>query len=42
MIINTLSVEIDWDQYFFLLAIDGTMVVVGAQEKDTDWGYAID
>ena len=33
MIINTLSVEIDWDQYLNLLAIEGTMVVVGAPEK---------
>jgi alcohol dehydrogenase (NADP+) len=29
LIINTLSVEIDWDQYLNLLALDGTMVVVG-------------
>jgi uncharacterized zinc-type alcohol dehydrogenase-like protein len=27
LIINTLSVEIDWDQYLNLLAIDGIMVV---------------
>lgn len=35
LIINTLSVEIDWDQYLNLLAIEGTMVVVvvGAPEK---------
>jgi len=32
-VINTLSVEIDWDQYLNLLAIEGTMVVVGAPEK---------
>ena len=38
LIINTLSVEIDWDQYLNLLAIDGTMVVVGAPEKKTPIG----
>lgn len=38
LIINTLSVEIDWDKYLNLLAIDGTMVVVGAPEKKTPIG----
>ena len=40
LIINTLSVEIDWDQYLKLLALDGTMVVVGAPEKKTPLGIA--
>src|SRR5947208_12368313 len=35
LIINTLSIEIDWDQYLDLLALDGTMVVVGVPEKKT-------
>jgi alcohol dehydrogenase (NADP+) len=34
LIINTLSVEIDWNLYLNLLALDGTMVVVGLPEKD--------
>jgi alcohol dehydrogenase (NADP+) len=33
LIINTLPVEIDWDQYLNLLAVEGTMAVVGAPEK---------
>ena len=41
LIINTLSVEIDWDQYLNLLALDGTMVVVGVPEKKTPIGAAI-
>lgn len=35
LIINTLSVEIDWNLYLNLLALDGTMVVVGLPEKET-------
>jgi uncharacterized zinc-type alcohol dehydrogenase-like protein len=35
LIINTLSVEIDWNLYLSLLALDGTMVIVGLPEKDT-------
>jgi uncharacterized zinc-type alcohol dehydrogenase-like protein len=34
LIINTLSVEIDWNRYLSLLALDGTMVVVGLPEKE--------
>ena len=30
LIINTVSAEMDWNQYLSLLAIDGSMVVVGA------------
>ena len=40
LIINTLSIEIDWDQYLDLLALDGTMVVVGIPEKKTPLGAA--
>jgi uncharacterized zinc-type alcohol dehydrogenase-like protein len=40
LIVNTLSIEIDWDQYLNLLAIEGTMVVVGAPEKKTPIGVA--
>ena len=35
LIINTLSVEIDWNRYLNLLALDGTMIVVGLPEKET-------
>lgn len=35
LIINTLSVGIDWNLYLNLLALDGTMVVVGLPEKQT-------
>ena len=38
MLINTLSVEIDWDQYLNLLALDGTMVVVGNSGKKSPIG----
>jgi alcohol dehydrogenase (NADP+) len=38
--INTLSVEIDWDQYLNLLSLDETMVVVGVPEKKTPIGNA--
>jgi uncharacterized zinc-type alcohol dehydrogenase-like protein len=35
LILNTLSVEIDWNRYLNLLALDGTMIVVGHPEKET-------
>lgn len=35
LIINTQSIEIDWNRYLNLLALDGTMVVVGLPEKET-------
>ncbi len=35
LIINTVSVNLDWNSYLNLLALDGTMVVVGLTEKDT-------
>ncbi|MGC1932042.1 MAG: zinc-binding dehydrogenase [Candidatus Nitrosopolaris sp.] len=38
LIINTLAVEIDWNKYLNLLALDGTMVVVGIPEKETPIG----
>jgi uncharacterized zinc-type alcohol dehydrogenase-like protein len=40
LIINTLAVEIDWDKYLNLLALDGTMVAVGIPEKETPIGAA--
>src|SRR5574340_471280 len=33
LIINTVSAELDWNQYLELLALDGSMVVVGIPEK---------
>jgi uncharacterized zinc-type alcohol dehydrogenase-like protein len=33
LIINTISVEIDWDNYLNLLRLDGTMVIVGNSGK---------
>ena len=33
LIINTVSAELDWNAYLSLLALDGSMVVVGAPEK---------
>jgi alcohol dehydrogenase (NADP+) len=33
LIINTVSAELDWNQYLSLLALDGAMVVVGVPEK---------
>lgn len=33
LIINTVSAALDWNAYLRLLALDGTMVVVGAPEK---------
>jgi uncharacterized zinc-type alcohol dehydrogenase-like protein len=35
LIINTLAIEIEWDDYLGLLGLDGTMVVVGIPEKQT-------
>jgi uncharacterized zinc-type alcohol dehydrogenase-like protein len=33
LIINTVSADIDWNEYLSLLKLDGSMVVVGAPEK---------
>ena len=33
LIINTVSVELDFNKYLKMLALDGTMVVVGLPEK---------
>ncbi|HLY29178.1 MAG TPA: NAD(P)-dependent alcohol dehydrogenase [Aggregatilineales bacterium] len=33
LMINTVSADIDWNQYLKLLKVDGTMVVVGLPEK---------
>jgi uncharacterized zinc-type alcohol dehydrogenase-like protein len=38
LIINTVSAEIDWNQYLELLALDGSMVVVGIPEKQIPIG----
>jgi alcohol dehydrogenase (NADP+) len=38
LLINTLAVEINWEEYLNLLALDGTMVVVGIPEKETPIG----
>ncbi|HVJ65706.1 MAG TPA: NAD(P)-dependent alcohol dehydrogenase [Bdellovibrionota bacterium] len=38
LIVNTVSAEIDWNQYLGLLAVDGTMVVVGIPEKQIPVG----
>jgi len=35
LIINTVSAELDWNQYLSLLKLDGSMVVVGVPEKPT-------
>jgi uncharacterized zinc-type alcohol dehydrogenase-like protein len=40
LIINTVSAELDWNQYLNLLAVDGTMVVVGIPEKQVPLGAA--
>jgi uncharacterized zinc-type alcohol dehydrogenase-like protein len=34
LIINTVSAEMDWNQYLKLLKVDGAMVVVGIPEKE--------
>ena len=33
LIINTVSAQIDWNQYLSLLKVDGSFVVVGAPDK---------
>src|SRR5208282_1144189 len=38
LIINTVSVDMDWNQNISLLALDGTMVVVGVPEKQVSLG----
>lgn len=38
LIINTVSADLDWNQYLELLKLDGTMVVVGIPEKQTAIG----
>jgi len=38
LLINTLSVEIDWDNFLNLLRLDGTMVVVGNSGKKSPIG----
>ncbi|MDE1726439.1 MAG: NAD(P)-dependent alcohol dehydrogenase [Thaumarchaeota archaeon] len=38
LIINTVSAELDWNQYLELLTLDGAMVVVGIPEKQTSIG----
>lgn len=38
LIINTVSVDMDWNQYLNLLKLDGTLVVVGVPEKPTPVG----
>jgi uncharacterized zinc-type alcohol dehydrogenase-like protein len=40
LIINTVSAEMDWNQYLNLLKVDGTMVVVGIPEKQVPLGAA--
>lgn len=38
LILNTVSAQIDWNQYLNLLKTAGTMVVVGLPEKDIPLG----
>ena len=38
LMINTVSAELDWNKYLDLLALDGTMVVVGIPEKEIPVG----
>jgi alcohol dehydrogenase (NADP+) len=40
LIINTVSAQIDWNQYLGLLKVDGTMVLVGIPEKQVPVGAA--
>ena len=35
LIINTVSADVDWNQYLGLLRLDGTLVLVGIPENDT-------
>jgi uncharacterized zinc-type alcohol dehydrogenase-like protein len=38
LIVNTVSAAVDWNQYLNLLAVNGTMVVVGIPEEDIPVG----
>jgi alcohol dehydrogenase (NADP+) len=38
LMINTVSADMDWNQYLELLALDGAMVIVGIPEKQTPVG----
>ncbi len=38
LIINTVSADIDWNQYLSLLSLDGSLVVVGVPEKPVPVG----
>jgi len=38
LVLNTVSAQIDWNQYLSLLKVDGSMVVVGLPEKDIPVG----
>jgi uncharacterized zinc-type alcohol dehydrogenase-like protein len=38
LIINTVSAQIDWNEYLNLLRVDGSMVLVGLPEKDIPLG----
>jgi len=38
LIVNTVSAQMDWNQYLNLLKVDGTMVVVGLPEKNIPVG----
>ena len=38
LIINTVSAQVDWNEYLALLKVGGTMVVVGLPEKDIPIG----
>jgi uncharacterized zinc-type alcohol dehydrogenase-like protein len=35
LIINTVSADLDWNQYLSLLRVDGTLVLVGIPDKET-------
>ena len=38
LILNTVSAQLDWNEYLSLLKVDGSMVVVGLPEKDIPVG----
>ena len=38
LVLNTVSAQMDWNQYLSLLKVDGSMVVVGLPEKDIPVG----
>ena len=38
LIINTVSANMDWNQYLNLLRVDGSMVIVGIPERQTPIG----